>query len=69
MKKVRFHNINWDTSDPEAGLEEIEPPELPKEVTLEVDDDLDVAYQGADCLSDEYGFCVNSFEFEEVKEA
>ena len=39
---------------------------LPKSVTLEVDRDLNLDTEGADVLSDKYGFCVFSFEFEIV---
>jgi hypothetical protein len=31
---------------------------------LEIDNDVDIFLEGADLLSDEYGFCVNSFNFE-----
>lgn len=54
--KVRFFNIVWDT-DGEAV-------ELPVEVEMQCDPDLDVAEDGADVLSDTYGWCVESFEFE-----
>ena len=52
MKKET--DINWDTTD-ENGKHEID---LPKEVRIPkgiTDDDI------ADYLSDEYGWCVNSF--------
>lgn len=56
MKKVKFSNIQWDTDGQEV--------DLPTEVTLEVDDDLDIAYEGADVLSDKYGWCVFGFDYE-----
>jgi len=56
--KVRFFNIVWDT-DGEAV-------DLPVEVEMVVEADLDVAEDGADVLSDTYGFCVFSFEWEAV---
>ena len=61
MKKIRFLDIKWDTDG-------AEPKEcgLPSKCVMEVDDDTDVAEQGADCLSDKYGFCVESFNFEEI---
>lgn len=59
MKKVRFFNIEWDTDDHEA--------DLPAGIILEVDSALDVAYQGADVLSDEFGWCVIGFEFEVIE--
>lgn len=57
--KVRFFDIDWDTDG--------ETEDLPTETTLEVDDDLDICEEGADVLSDTYGWCVNSFNYEEVK--
>jgi hypothetical protein len=54
--KVRFYDINWDTDGASH--------DLPKEVTMHVDDDIDVSLEGADALSDKYGWCINSFNFE-----
>lgn len=56
MKKVRFYKIQWDTD----GLKV---KSLPKQVTLEVDDYVDIEYEGADILSDKYGYCVFGFQF------
>jgi hypothetical protein len=58
--KVKFYNIVWDLhhTDNEVGL--------PNEVILEVDDDIDVSLEGADCLSDKFGWCVSSFSFDIV---
>mgnify|MGYP006886080720 CR=1 FL=1 len=54
--KVRFSNIHWDTDGEEV--------DLPTEVTMNVEDDLDVELQGADVLSDEYGWCIFGFNYE-----
>jgi len=68
-----FFNIDWDTSDWDEE-EEIASgvcvPDLPEEVShVKIDDpDWDPDEDGADWLSDVYGYCVNSFEWEEVKE-
>jgi hypothetical protein len=55
--KVHFYNIDFDSDN-------IKIFNLPTELTLEVDDDIDVSLEGADLISDETGFCVNSFNFE-----
>ena len=53
--KVKFTNIAWDQENAE----------LPKEVTLEVDEiDSDFDIDGADLLSDEYGYLVKSYSYE-----
>lgn len=54
--KVRFYNIVWDTDGESVSL--------PTEVTLEVEADINVEYDGADVLSDKYGYCVHSFDYE-----
>lgn len=54
--KVTFNNIIWDTDG--------ECVDLPSTVTLDVDSDIDVSLEGADVLSDKYGFCVLEFTFE-----
>ena len=58
--KVRFFNIEWDTSndDDEGDPPSAEECGLPKECILLMDDDSDPNEEGADALSDEYGFCV-----------
>lgn len=65
--KVRFYEIEWDTSTDDEEMATIEPPSLPLETVLEVDDDTDLEDNGADVLSDKYGFCVFSFEFEVIR--
>ncbi len=60
-RNVRFFNIQWDTDGQSANL--------PTEVTLEISDsDTDIATEGADILSDKYGWCVESFQFKWVPE-
>jgi len=52
--KVIFSDIEWDSDDNS----------LPLLVTVNVDDAIDVEQNGADILSDEYGYCVHCFSFE-----
>lgn len=52
-KKVRFYDIKWDTDGAEVNL--------PTEVVLDVECTVDVLEEGADILSDKYGWCVFSF--------
>lgn len=59
---IGFSNIVWDTDG-----EDTEGLDLPETTTLKSDsfeDETDVENQGADLLSDTYGFCVISFTFE-----
>ena len=56
---IRFYEIDWDTDGEDV--------DLPVDVVLPVDDDLDVSLDGANVLSDKYGWCVNSFQFEKAK--
>lgn len=70
--KIYCYNIDWDTDEEDVC-------ELPESVLLTLEDEYDVddycEYKEngdeddfiADKLSDEYGFCVNSFEYKEVK--
>ena len=58
MRTVNFYNIDWVTDGEEI--------DLPTDILLEVDEDFMVEYDGANLLSDEYGFCVNSFTFQEL---
>lgn len=56
MRTINFTNIDWDSDKRITNL--------PTEVTLLVeDDDMDISLEGADLLSDAYGYCVNSFSF------
>lgn len=61
-KKVIFTNITWDTDGHVVKS-------LPKTVELNIDVDLDVNLEGADILSDKYGYCLQSFNFTETKES
>lgn len=54
--KVQFSEIKWDTDGEKV--------DLPSEVILDVENGLDVENEGADVLSDKYGWCVESFDFE-----
>lgn len=68
---IRVYDINWDTTDfteEEELASGVCVPDLPKEVTIIVDED-----DWEDCdpddflaneLSNEYGFCVNGFFYE-----
>lgn len=53
---VRFSDIVWDTDG--------ESVDLPTTVELEGDSDIDLEDEGADVLSDEFGWCVASFAYE-----
>lgn len=54
--QVRVYNIKWDTDGEEVNL--------PSEVTIDINDGVDLQYEIADHLSDEYGWCVFSYSFE-----
>jgi hypothetical protein len=62
-KKIRFSNINWDTDGVDADLPES------AELDVNVGDDTDLGLEGADILSDKFGYCVFSFNFEVVEPA
>jgi hypothetical protein len=56
---VVFYDINWDTDGEKV--------KLPKAVAVpkeEFDADFDFSLEGADFLSDKYGWCVNSFSYQ-----
>lgn len=64
IKSITFTDISWDKDGQKV--------KLPNEVTLNIEDvDIDlgdspkdaIALEGADVLSDKYGWCVNSFNF------
>lgn len=55
---VKFTNIDWETDGEEV--------DLPKELTLEIDDFVDLDEEGADFLSDCQGFLVNGFDYEVI---
>jgi hypothetical protein len=69
--KIKYFDIQWDTDNEEV--------ELPTEVELVADvgdDELEgitveewVAENGADLLSDDYGWCVSAYNFEIINES
>ena len=73
--KIQCYNIDWDIDDEEYEDVEIN---LPESVLFELEDEDDIEeyYESkengdeddflSDKLSDEYDFCVNSFEYNEV---
>ncbi len=62
MKIINFFNIVWDTSTESDEDEDCDPPDLPTECHLEVDEE-DLDEVGAAILSDKYGWGVYSFEW------
>lgn len=52
--RVKFYDIEWDTDG--------EPTDLPRVVVLDVPDDTNIWEDGADLLSDQYGFCISSLK-------
>lgn len=74
-KKFNVFNILWDVDD--AGENDLDAQEvldsLPTETNVRVtsdnadlDDNVSIADYISDYLSDEYGFCHNGFEFNEI---
>jgi len=57
--KVKFSDIKWDTDGTSA--KELD---LPSKCVLEVEDDTDLEQEAADVLSDRFGYCVLSLNFE-----
>ena len=76
---VVFDNIKWDW-DEDDDDEFDSPPDLPTRVMMDeryfIEEDLDgyddlqesLSENGADFLSDEFDFCINSFDFEIVED-
>ena len=58
MKTYRAYNIDWETDGENV--------DLPHEIIIELENDQDPSLEGADALSDQTGWLVNSFQFEEV---
>jgi len=56
--KIRFYNIDWITDGEDV--------DLPNETILKVDDHVDLITEGADVLSDVYGWCIWGFDFEKL---
>lgn len=74
--QVKFFDIDWDTTvdddnQNDWNVRNHHNLNLPKEVVLEVVDSPNetdaVMDWGADVLSDTYGYCVNGFNFEVIK--
>ena len=60
--KIRFFNIKWDTTDDDNPQgQDIG---LPSECTFNIDTVVDIDREGADILSDKYGWCVYCFDYE-----
>jgi hypothetical protein len=57
--EYRVYDIDYDT-DGQAV-------DLPESLVLTIDDGLDPSIYLADEISDETGWCVNSFQFERIK--
>ena len=58
MRRVRFFCILWDVDDDEDLVH------LPSACTVEVEDEFNVHMDGADLLSDRFGWCVEAFLYE-----
>ena len=60
MKKIyKFYNIKWDTDGVSATKLN-----LPSSVEMEINDvDFNPETEGADKLSDKFGYCVFGFEY------
>jgi len=58
MKRYKATNIDWDTDGEKI--------DLPTEVTFEMENDDNPSIDGANVISDKIGFCINSFDFEEI---
>ena len=66
--QVRFFNIDWDTTEDDSE-ESCTPEEcsLPSECILEVEGDVDLANEGAEVLTQHYGWLVNACSYEVVE--
>ena len=59
VRTVRFFDIKWDTDGEEMSL--------PSVAEFDIDDPcIDIALDGADLLSNKYGYCVEACQFEEI---
>lgn len=54
---VEFYSIDWDV-DRKSDLKS-----LPKKYVVDVEANFDIENEGANLLSDKFGFCVNGFNF------
>lgn len=64
VMKVKFFDIDWDLDDLNKRERKEVLSFLPSQPIIEVDDDTDINEEGADILSDEYGYCVYGFDYE-----
>lgn len=65
MKKIKYHftNIKWDTDGRSSKKLK-----LPRHFIFETTDlEFDPENEGADILSDKFGYCVFSFEFKKIE--
>lgn len=62
--KVRFFDIDWDLDDLTTREKKEVLSFLPTLPIINVDDDVDINEEGADILSDHYGYCVYNFDYE-----
>ena len=60
--KIRAYSIIYDTMSPPEDCMH-----LPKELTFEVLDNFNVADDGAEWISQQTGWLVHSFNYEEIK--
>ena len=58
---ILFYNIKWDTDEQKVKL-----PKKVKVKATEFAKDFDIAMEGADYLSDNFGWCVFSFSFKKT---
>jgi len=65
---IEVTSIDWDTEDDEFDNNEagLDLPEIVFMTINDVDEEDDLEDIIADKLSDDYGFCVNSFEWKEI---
>ena len=61
MKRYRIYNILWDCDG-----ENPKQFDLPLDFVVDVDDDLNMEHDGANIISDYFGFCIHGFDFQEV---
>ena len=62
--RIRFTDIQWDLSDLNEEEREEVLVTLPENTTLTAPSDFEPETEGADLLSDTFGYCVESFGFE-----
>lgn len=69
MKKIRVFDIEWNLYDEELDRK-VDPKEegLPETVDLEIYGDVDINTEIAEQLSEDYGFCVKSFDWDDCSD-